>query len=73
MKLQIRQERETRRWTQDYVARHLGITREAFHYIESGKRKPSFDVLVKLLDLFGYNDPRQLFAVADNTPNSTKS
>ena len=73
MILQLWLERLSREWPREFVAEKAGVTSETIRLLESGKRKPSFDVLVKLLDLFGYNDPRQLFAVADNTPNSTKS
>lgn len=65
--MQIRQEREKHNWTQEYVAEQVGITAESVSMLESGKRKPSYDVLVKLLDLYGYDDPRQLFAAADET------
>ena len=65
MKTVLVQERTKRGWTQDYVAKQIGISRVAFTHIENGKRKPSYDVLVKLLDLFGYSDPRLLFAVTD--------
>lgn len=67
MKLQIRQEREKRDWTQEEVAQQIGITKQAVQQIENNDIKPSYDVLVKLLELYGYNDPRQLFAVADKT------
>ena len=66
----LRQERKNRGWTQDYVAQQIGITKTAVHDIETGRRKPSYDVLVKLLDLFGYKDPRELFAEAPEPPNS---
>lgn len=68
MKLQIRQERERRNWTQDYVAEHIGITAESVSMLEAGKRRPSYDVLVKLEDLFHMNH-RKLFnaATSDNT------
>lgn len=65
MILNIRQERIRRGWTQQYVADLVGLSKTAIHDIEKGKQKPSYDVLVKLLDLFGYNDPRQLFATVD--------
>ena len=65
MKLQIRQERKQRKWSQEYVANKIGVSKQAIQLIETGHRKPSYDVLVKLLDLYGYKDPRQLFAVAD--------
>lgn len=68
MKLEMKQEREKRGWTQDYVAGQIGITAESVSMLETGKTKPSYDVLVKLLDLFGYEDPRKLFGAA--TPDS---
>ena len=70
MKLAIRQVREKRGWTQKYVADKAGITQAMLQKIETGKRKPSYDVLVKLLDLFNYDDPRKLFGAA--TPDNTK-
>lgn len=70
MKLQIRQERERRNWTQDYVAEHIGITAESVSMLEAGKRRPSYDVLVKLEDLFHMNH-RKLFSAA--TPDSAKT
>ena len=69
MKLNIRQERERRNWTQEYVAQKTGITQTMLQKIETGQRKPSYNVLVKLEDLFHKNH-RQLFAVAGDTPNS---
>lgn len=65
----LRQERVTRDWSQEYVANQVGITPEAVSMLENGQRYPSFKVLVKLLDLFGYSDPRLLFAPADETSN----
>lgn len=73
----LRRERERRKWTQEFVAKKLGLTPESVSMIETGRRKPSYDVLVSLLDLFGYDDPRQLFAAADDPisqdNNTTKS
>lgn len=68
MKLAIRQVREKRGWTQKYVADKAGITQAMLQKIETGKRKPSYDVLVKLEDLFRMNH-RKLFSAAtlDNT------
>lgn len=63
----LKQERQKRGWTQDYVARHLGTTKQAIQQFETNCCKPSYDVLVKLLDLFGYKDPRLLFEAADET------
>lgn len=68
----LRQERIKKGWTQEYVAKQIGITKGALHNIETGKRKPSYDVLVKLLDLFGYEDPRALLSEAPEPPISPK-
>ena len=62
MSLKIRQKRIQRGWSQGFVARQIGLTKAAYRNIETGQRKPSYDVLIKLLDLFDYNDPRKLFA-----------
>ena len=60
----LRQERQKNQWTLAYVAREVGLTPATIHDIETGRCKPSYDVLVKLLDLFGYEDPRKLFGAA---------
>ena len=73
MILNIRQERINHGWKLNYVAQQVGVTKAALHNIETGQRYPSFKVLVKLLDLFGYSDPRQLFAEADGTSNLTET
>ena len=74
MSLMLRKEREKKGWSQEYVSKKLGVTPETIHYIETGRRKPSFHVLVKLLELFGKKTAakqiRQLFAAVDETPNS---
>ena len=70
MELKMRQERKRRGWTQEEVAHKLGVTKQAVQRIETGNSKPSYEVLVKLLDLFNYSDPRKLFGAA--TPDNTK-
>ena len=65
MELVLRQERRRRGWTQEYVAGKIGISRVAIQQFETGENKPSYDVLVKLLDLFDYSDPRILFGAAN--------
>lgn len=64
----IRQERISKGWTQECVAKKVGISKATVQMLETGQRKPSFDVLVKLLDLFDCNDPRILFGAA--TPDN---
>lgn len=61
----LKQERKKHGWTQEFVAQHIGTTKQAVQLFENNQCKPSFDVLVRLLDLFEYDDPRQLFAVVD--------
>lgn len=76
MSLKIRQERIQRGWTQGFAARQIGLTKAAYRNIETGQRKPSYDVLIQLLDLFDYNDPRKLFAPTakeSKTKNVNKS
>ena len=69
MKLQIRQERLKNKWTQEYVATQIGVTKQAVQQIENNQIKPSYEILVKLENLFN-KDHRQLFAVIDDTPIS---
>lgn len=72
MKTVMEQERIKRGMSREQIAKKIGITSEAIRLLEIGKRKPSYDVLVKLLDLFGYCDPRKLFAEAPEPPNLRK-
>lgn len=69
MYLVLRQERIRRHWTQQEVAQQIGVTRTAYHHIETAQRNPSYPVLVKLEDLFRLSH-RQLFALADDAPQS---
>ena len=66
--LNIRQERINKGWTLDYVGRQVGLKKTAIHAIETGKCKPSYDVLMKLCKLFNvpHEQVEQLFAVADD-------
>ncbi len=70
MFLVIRQERQQRGWTQEYVAKRIGITKGALKNIETAQRRPSYEVLVKLEDLFNLSH-RELFAPAPDTPDDT--
>lgn len=65
MILRIRQERILRQWTQVYVAEKVGLTKAAIHDVETGRRKPSYEVLVKLEDLFNLSH-RELFREIDD-------
>ena len=70
--LLIRQERIRRGWTQNYVAQQTGLSLTAIQKIETEQRKPSYDVLVRLEDLFGM-DYRDLFNLPRRqSENNTK-
>ena len=56
----MRSERQKRGWTRDYVAAQTGMTAEGIRLIDTGKRSPSYAVLLKLEDLFQMNH-RELF------------
>lgn len=70
MTTMLKQERQKHGWTQENVAIQVGTTKQAIQQFEANQCKPSYDVLVKLLDLFGYKDPRELFAEVPEPPNS---
>jgi transcriptional regulator with XRE-family HTH domain len=50
--LNIKKARLGRNMTQDQVAHILGITVRSYQYIEYGQRRPSYDVILKLQELF---------------------
>lgn len=51
--LQMKELRLERGWTQKEVAEKIGVTKSTVNLLESGLRKPSYEVLVKLEALFG--------------------
>lgn len=51
--LQMKQIRIERGWTQKFVAEKVGVTKSTINLLESGLRKPSYEVLVKLEKIFG--------------------
>ena len=67
METVLRQERDKRGWSRRQLAEMIGVTASQIYYLETGRRKPSYNVLVKLEDLF-HKSHRQLFAAADETP-----
>ncbi|MHA0856486.1 helix-turn-helix domain-containing protein [Paenibacillus sp. CMAA1364] len=44
--------REARGWTQDELSRVVGITRASLSHYEKSRRKPDFEMLTKLADIF---------------------
>ena len=63
--VKIRQERIKRNWSRKSVAEKLGITITAYSYIETLKRRPSYEILVKLENIFNLSH-RELFTQLPN-------
>ncbi len=63
--LRIRQERKNRHWTQVFVANKIDTTKQTVQYLETGKIKPSYEVLVKLENLFNLSHRDLLEQVPD--------
>ncbi len=61
----MRYERIRQGWSLAYVAEYLKITNQAVSKIELLKQSPSYDILVKLENLFGLTH-RQLFTLIDD-------
>ena len=64
----IKQERLRHGWTQEYVGSQVGVSAEAVGMIEAGKRKPSYQVLVELENIFKLSH-RELFAQFNENTN----
>ena len=64
--LRIRQMRVEKGWTLQNVGDAVGLNKTAIHDIETGRRKPSYDVLVKLENLF-QKSHRYLLTQVDET------
>lgn len=65
----MKQERLRRGWSQEFVGKQVNISKQSVYDIECLRRKPSYEVLVKLEDLFNMSH-RQLFMLVDYIPNS---
>ena len=63
----MRYERIKKGWTLDYVSMQVGISNQAVSKIELMKTKnPSYNIIVKLENLFGLSH-RDLFFLVENT------
>lgn len=49
----LRELRNQKKYTQEYVANLIGVTRAAYSAYESDKRQPNFEILSKLANLYG--------------------
>ncbi|SMG25802.1 helix-turn-helix transcriptional regulator [Paenibacillus aquistagni] len=48
----LRQLRRQRKWSQEQVARQIGVTRSAYSHYEINSRQPVYDTICKLSVLF---------------------
>ncbi len=48
----LKKARLEKNMTQDELAHMLGITVRTYQYIEHGHRKPSYNIILKLQDIF---------------------
>ncbi len=63
----MRYERINKGWTLDYVSIQVGISNQAVSKIELMKTiNPSYNIIVKLENLFGLSH-RELFALVEDT------
>ncbi len=66
MKLTImKQERIRNGWTLEYVAEKVKTTKQTIQRIETSKRKPSYEILVRLENLFNLSHRDLLQQVPD--------
>lgn len=65
MNLMLKYERLRHGWSQDYVSDQIGVARSMVQMLETGQRRPSYPVLVKLENLFGMTH-RELFTPINN-------
>lgn len=63
----MRVERIRRQWTQDYVAKQVGVVPSQISSIENLHRRPGYEVLCRIESLFGKSH-KELFAEMNNKP-----
>lgn len=68
---QLKQIRLENKWTQQYVADKIGITKSAYLNIENQNRSPSLKVAIQLQNLFGLSIEK-LLENKNSNPTLTK-
>ncbi len=68
---QLKQIRLENKWTQQYVADKIGITKSAYSNIENQNRSPSLKVALQLQNLFGMSIEK-LLENKNGNPTPTK-
>ncbi|MDP4086569.1 MAG: helix-turn-helix transcriptional regulator [Bacillota bacterium] len=59
------------KWTQQFVANQLGISRSAYALYENGENNPSIEILIKLCDLYGGISLDYIMGIRDEQSVST--
>lgn len=60
------EQRKLKGWTQEKIAKKLGVTTQSYSYFENNKRNPSVDILVKLGSIFGVSISKLVGEVDDS-------
>ena len=68
---QLKQIRLENKWTQQYVADKIGITKSAYSNIENQNRSPSLKIAIQLQNLFGLSIEK-LLENKNSNPTPTK-
>ena len=68
---QLKQIRLENKWTQQYVADKISITKSAYSNIENQNRSPSLKVAIQLQNLFGLSIEK-LLENKNSNPTTTK-
>ena len=68
---QLKQIRLENKWTQQYVADKIGITKSAYSNIENQNRSPSLKVAIQLQNMFGLSIEK-LLEKKNSNPTPTK-
>ena len=64
----LKELRQNRGKTQRAVANAIGVTQQAYANYESGKREPSYDILISLAEYYNVS-VEDVLGIADKTPN----
>ena len=67
----LKQERIKRGWTQQELGDLVGLTKSSIHLLETNKRKPSYDVLIQLRNIFNLHDADLLEQISIEDPFSS--
>lgn len=67
----LKELRKTYNFSQEYVASHLNISRQAYSHYETGRNTPPLDMLIKLSQL--YHLPTESFVSVSSSPTAASS